>query len=505
MKNTLKRIALSLALAAVAGGSAMAQSHLRVGLAEDPDVLDPTLARTYVGRIVFSSICDKLFDIDEKLNIVPQLALSHETSPDGLTVTIKLRSGVKFHDGEIFDAASAKYSLERHLNMKGSFRKPEISSVDAIEVADPSTIKLKLKTPFSPLLAQLTDRAGMMVSPKAADAGGDKFGLKPVCAGPYKFVERVQQDRIVVEKFADYWNKDQVFIDKITYLPIVDSTVRLANLRSGGLDMIERLLATDIRTVRDNPKLKLISAVELGYQGITINLSNGPKATSPLAKDARVRQAFELSIDRDALNQVVFNGEFVPGNQWINPTNPYYQQSLPVPKRDVAKAKALLKEAGVTGRIALDLMVPNNPETRQVAEVLQSMTAETGFDLKIRVTEFATSLKAAEDGDYELFLIGWSGRSDPDGNSFSFQTCGAPQNNSGYCDKDVDEWHKQARIKSDPAERKKIYENIAKRYLADGSIKYLYHRRVLMALGDKIDGYKQMPDGLIRVVGVKLK
>ena len=126
------------------------------------------------------------------------------------------------------------------------------------------------------------------------------------------------------------------------------STVRLANLRSGGLDMIERVLATDIKTVRDNPKLKLISAVELGYQGLTINLSNGPKAASPLAKDARVRQAFELSIDRDALNQVVFNGEFVPGNQWINPTNPYYQQSLPVPKRDVAKAKALLKEAGVT-------------------------------------------------------------------------------------------------------------------------------------------------------------
>ena len=126
------------------------------------------------------------------------------------------------------------------------------------------TIKLILKAPFSPLLAQLTDRAGMMVSPKAAEAAGDKFGLKPVCAGPYKFVERVQQDRIVVEKFADYWNKDTIFIDKITYLPIVDGTVRLANLRSGGLDLIERVLATDIKTVRDDPKLKLSKAVSLG-------------------------------------------------------------------------------------------------------------------------------------------------------------------------------------------------------------------------------------------------
>jgi len=505
MKKTLGLMALSLALSAVLAGGALAETHLRVGLAEDPDVLDPSLARTYVGRIVFSSICDKLFDIDEKLAVVPQLALSHETSADGKTVTIKLRPGVKFHDGEPLDAAAAKYSLDRHLTMKGSFRKPELGSVDRVEVIDPLTIKVILKEPFSPLLAQLTDRAGMMVSPKAAEAAGDKFGLKPVCAGPFKFVERVQQDRIVVEKFADYWNKDNVFIDKITYLPIVDGTVRLANLRSGGLDLIERVLATDIKAVRDNPKLKLIKAVSLGYTGITMNLANGPKADTPFAKDARVRRAFELSLDREAINQVVFNGEFVPGNQWISPQNFYYQQAFPIPKRDLAKAKALLKEAGVTGPLTLDFMVPNGPENRAVAEVVQSMAAEAGFDLKIRVTEFATSLKQGEDGDYQLFLIGWSGRSDPDGNSYSFQTCKSPQNNAGYCDKEVDAAHAAARAKSDPAERKKAYEIVAKKFLAEGSIMYLYHAQVLVALTDKVEGYKQMPDGLVRVVGVKLK
>jgi peptide/nickel transport system substrate-binding protein len=505
MNKTIRSIALSLAFAVLSGGSALAQSHLRIGLAEDPDVLDPTLARTYVGRIVFSSICDKLFDIDEKLAIVPQLALSHETSADGKAVTIKLRPGVKFHDGEPFNAEAAKYSLERHLNMKGSFRKPELGSVDKVEIVDPMTIKLVLKEPFSPLLAQLTDRAGMMVSPKAAEAAGDKFGLKPVCAGPFKFVERIQQDRIVVEKFADYWNKDQVFIDKITYLPIVDGTVRLANLKSGGLDLIERVLATDIKAVRDNPKLKLSKAVQLGYLGLTMNLANGPKADNPLGKDARVRRALELSIDREALNQVVFNGEFVPGNQWINPQNPYYQQAFPIPKRDVAKAKALLKEAGVSGPITIDFMVPNGPETRAVAEVVQSMAAETGFDLKIRITEFATSIKQAEDGDFQLYLIGWSGRSDPDGNSFVFQTCNAPQNNGKFCDKEVDAAHAEARAKSDFAERKKAYEIVAKKFLATGSIIYLYHTQVLVAHSDKVEGYKPMPDGLVRVVGVKLK
>jgi peptide/nickel transport system substrate-binding protein len=505
MTANFRRLALALLLSFGAIGSAAAQTNLRIGLAEDPDVLDPSMARTYVGRIVFASICDKLFDIDEKLNIVPQLALSNETSADGKTVTIKLRPGVKFQDGEPLDAAAAKYSLDRHLSWKFSVRKSELSSVESVAVIDPLTIQLNLKAPFSPLMSQLTDRAGMMVSPKAAEAAGDKFGLHPVCAGPYKFVERVQQDRIVVEKFADYWDKDHVFIDKITYLPIVDGTVRLANLKSGGLDLIERVLATDIKSVRDTPKLKLSKAVSLGYFGIMYNLANGPKANTPFAKDARVRQAFELSLDRDAINQVVFNGEFVPGNQWISPQNSYYQQTFPIPKRDVAKAKALLKEAGVTAPLTLDFLVPNGPENRAVAEIIQSMAAEAGFDVKIRVTEFATSIKAAEDGDYQLYEFGWSGRADPDGNAFIIQACKASLNYTGYCDKDVDAWHLEARSKTDPAERKKAYEKITAKVLPEGNMLFLYHPQVLIAHTDRLDGYKPMPDGLVRVIGLKLK
>src|ERR1700754_28505 len=258
--KTMRLAAAAAALFVLSSVGVNAETTLRIGLAEDPDILDPTLARTYVGRIVFAAVCDKLFDIDEKLNIVPQLALSHETSADGKAVTIKLRQGVKFHDGEPFDAEAAKYALERHLNFPASFRKPEIAALDHVEVVDPLTVKLVLKQPYSPLIAQLADRAGMMVSPKAAKEAGDKFGLHPVCAGPYKFVERVQQDRMVFEKFADYWNKDNIFIDRIVYQPIVDATVRLANLKSGGLDLIERVLATDIKAVRADSKLKLSTA-----------------------------------------------------------------------------------------------------------------------------------------------------------------------------------------------------------------------------------------------------
>jgi len=481
-----------------------AQTTLRIGLAEDPDVLDPSIARTYVGRIVFASFCDKLFDIDEKLDIVPQLALSHETSADGKEVTIKLRGGVKFHDGEPFDAEAAKFSLDRHLTLPTSFRKPELAALDHVDVVDPLTIRLVLKTPFSPLIAQLTDRAGMMVSPKAAKEAGEKFGLHPVCAGPYKFVERVQQDRIVLEKFADYWNKDNIFIDRVVFLPIVDSTVRLANLKSGGLDLIERVLATDIRDVRADPRLKLSSALELGYMGLTINVGND-RNKGGLSQSEKVRQALDLSIDRDAVNQVVFNGEFTPGNQWVSPEHPYYQKAFPIPKRDVARARALLKEAGLPLPISVDLMVPKGPENEAVAQVLQSMAAETGFDLKIRLIEFATSFKQAQAGEFQAFLIGWSGRIDPDGNSFIFLHTKAPQNDGVYSNPQVDKGFEDARLIADPAQRKAIYEKVTGQVLKDEPIIYLYHRKLLIAHTTRLEGYRPMPDGLVRVVGLKLK
>jgi peptide/nickel transport system substrate-binding protein len=281
--------------------------------------------------------------------------------------------------------------------------------------------------------------------------------------------------------------------------------VRLANLKSGGLDLIERVLATDIKSVRDTPRLKLSKVVSLGYSSLMVNLANGSRAESPLGKDARVRRALQLSIDRDAINQVVFNGEFVAGNQWVNPQHPYYQAKFPVPKRDLAKAKALLAEAGVTGRLPVDLMVTNTPETRSVAEVLQAMAAEAGIDLKIRVTETATALKQGEDGNFQIYMNWWSGRSDPDGNSYVHQTCGAPQNLGHYCDKEIDAWHGQARAANDPGERKAIYEKIAARFLAEGSLMYLYHPQMLIASTDKVEGFKPVPDGLVRVVGLRLK
>jgi peptide/nickel transport system substrate-binding protein len=497
------RQALPVAVLLLATTLAGAQT-LRIGLAEDPDVLDPTLARTFVGRIVFAALCDKLFDIDEKLAIVPQLATGYEWSADHKALIIKLRKDVTFHDGEKLDAAAVKFNIERHKNMAGSNRRGELGPVTNVEVVDESTVRLNLAAPFSPLLAQLADRAGMMVSPKAAQAEGDKFGSGPVCSGPFRFVERVAQDRIVLERYPNYWNKGEIHFDRIVYVPIVDATVRLANLKSGQLDFIERVGTSDIAALKTDTRFKVARITEIGYQGITINVGKSERAqANPLGRDPRVREAFELALDREAIVQVAADGEAEVGNQWVAPSNAFYAANMPVPQRDLAKAKALLQAAGVL-HPSFTLMTPTTSDAQKTAQVVQSMAKEAGFDVKIQSTEFATSLNMADKGDFEAYVLAWSGRADPDGNIFSFDGCKQPLNYAGYCNTQVDELLNRSRTTLDPGERKKIYAEIAAIVLRDRPIVYVFHRHWLWAYTNKLSGLRTIPDGLVRVQGMKM-
>src|SRR5262245_1059818 len=478
---------------------------LRIGLAEDPDILDPTLARTFAGRIVFSALCDKLFDLDEKLNIVPMLAASYDWSADHKTLTLKLRPGVTFHDGEKFDAAAVKFSIERHQNLPGSNRRGELAPVASVEVVDLQTVRLNLSAPFAPLLAVLSDRAGMMVSPKAAAVAGDKFGTRLVCSGPFRFVERVAQDRIVLEQFSEYWNKSQVHFDRITYLPIADATVRLANLRSGQLDFIERLAPSDVPGLKGDNRFRIAKIVEIGYQGITINVGKSDLAQkNPLGRDPRVREAFELALDRQGIVQVAMDGEAAIGNQWVAPTNRFYSKSTPLPKRDVERAKQLLRETGVSSP-TFTLMTPTTSDAQRIAQVVQVMAKEAGFDVKIQSTEFATALNLADKGRFEAFVLGWSGRADPDGNLHTMLTCAGPTNHSGYCNKDVEQAITESRSQLDPAKRAQAYDRIAAQISKDRPILYLFHRNWLWAHSAKLSGLRTIPDGLVRVQGLRMK
>lgn len=497
----MRHLVLAAVLAAALPASAQ---HLRIGLADDADILDPTLSRTFVGRIVYAGLCDKLFDINDKLEIVPQLATGYRwDSPTQLTVT--LRDGVRFHDGEKMDAEAVRYSLNRHLTLQGSFRRSEISSIQSIEVVDPLTVRLLLKAPFVPLVAQLSDRAGMIVSPKAAEAAGREFGNNPVCAGPYRFVERVAQDRIVLERFADHWDAANYHVQRVTYRPIPDGSVRLANLRAGALDLIERLEPTDVADVRANTALRVSQSEWLGYQSIQFNIGNGARADTPLGRDARVRAAFDAAIDRAAIIQVVYGGLWTANAQYVPPANPFYAAAFPPPGRDLARAQALLKEAGVALPVPVTLTVPNAPDQRQVAEVIQAMTAEAGFDVRINAMEFASSLQAAQRGDFEAYFIGWSGRVDPDGNIFSFAHTTGGQNDGKYSNPEMDKLLEAARAESDMAKRRALYADITRILVTEDRPRlYLWSRKNLVGHTAKLTGYVDVPDGLIRLRGVKL-
>jgi len=499
---------LAVVLLALTSPAAAQKKTLVIALNQDPDILDPTLARTYVGRIIFQHMCEKLYDIDASLNISPQLAAAMPAVSDGgKTVTIKLRSGVKFNDGTPMNAEAVKFSLDRHREMKGSNRRSELDHVTTVEVVDPTTVRLRLKSPLSPLVAILTDRAGMPVSPAAANKLGDKFGTAPVCVGPWQFAERIPQDRIVLERSPHYFDPGQAKFDKLVFRIIPDDNVRLANLRSGDIDVMHQVAPSDATSIKKEGKFELSNVTGLGYNGITVNLRNKTGKTqppgdlgTPLANDPRVREALELSIDREALNQVAWDGLYTPGCTAIAPNSPFADKRK-CPGRDVTRAKKLLADAGLGPGYAFEMVIVNNPPARRVGEVIQGMAREAGFNITLTPKEFASSLKDNEDGKHQAFQIGWSGRVDPDHNIHQFHTCGGSLNETGVCDEKLDAILNKAREVTDVAQRATLYREADDLMLARRNIIYLYFQNYIVAFPRNLKGYKAVPDGLIRIKG----
>lgn len=475
---------------------------LRVGVQEDPDALDPALSGTYGGRFVFASLCDKLVDIAPDLKIVPQLAQSWEWAPDGKAITFTLRPGVKFHDGTAFDAEAVKFNIDRMKSMPDSKRKAELAPVSGVEVLSADKVRLVLSEPFIPLLANLSDRAGMMVSPKAAKEKGADFATAPVCAGPYQFVERKSRDLIRVKKFADYWNAGAIAYDEVVYYYIADSTVRLQRVRAGDLDLAERIAPTDLKTVRDDKNLALHSAEGLATSHLMVNVANGPKAESPLGKNAKLRQAFELSIDRNVINKVAFNGEFVADNQMVPPSNPFYDASHKAPARDVAKAKALISGAGLS-RVPVELTFGNTSADARVAQIVQSMAGEAGFDVKLLPLENASATERYLNGNFEMYIGNWSGRPDPDASLVVFFGCQGSQNVNKYCNQELDAILAEARGAADEAKRKQLYARATGILVTDLPTIPIYHPNWFFAARRSVEGITMVPDGLLRLTGVK--
>jgi peptide/nickel transport system substrate-binding protein len=223
----------------------------------------------------------------------------------------------------------------------------------------------------------------------------------------------------------------------------------------------------------------------------------------PFGTDPRIRQAFDLAIDREAIVNVVFAGVHAPNAQPVPPTSPFFIKSIPLPKRDVAKARALLAAAGVKAPFPLTLTVINNPDAIQVAEVMQSMVAEAGFDLKLNTMEFVSSLDNADKGNFTAYMVGWTGRPDIDGNLRDLLYTGAGTNYVGYKNQVFDTLLDQARATDDMAQRMATYTKVVQLLREDLPIIYLYSARWNFGAAAKVEGFDPVADGMLRLGGVK--
>jgi peptide/nickel transport system substrate-binding protein len=525
MKVSLRRFA-SLALvaacvAALAAAVATARTTrssadirsggtLTIGLAEEPDALDPTVARTFVGRIVFLAMCEKLYDLDSHLNIVPQLATAlPQVSKDKLTYTIKLRSGVKFNDGTAFDAAAVKTTLDRDLTLKGSVRASEISPISSVAAPNATTVVLHLKTPYSPLTAQLADRAGMVLSPKALASGGT-FAQNPVCVGPFMYKDRVAGDHITLVKSPYYYDKAKVHLASIVYRIMTDPSSRTQALRAGDIQVEDRIQSTDVPTLQKDSSVAVKKAVTIGYQGLTINIGNKNGLLKPysnvgtdIAKSQYIRTAFDAALDRTTINKVVFGGLNQPDCYPIAPVSPWY---APTTKglacnlhANVNLAKQLVKASGIASPSVNLMLGGTDPVNARLGQVIQSMEAAAGIKVTVTPTQFTTALNKADAGTFDAFAVGWSGRVDPDGNIYGFVATPGTLNDSGFTNAKLDYILNGARKSLTIKARSTLYRAAMQIIHRQRPLIYLYHPVNYYGVSKKVDGVQIYGDGLIRV------
>ena len=489
-------------IAALPALPVMAQP-LKVALEFDPAPLDPATDGSYTNRVVTTVMCDSLIDLTPDLQFVPLLATGWEWAADRLSLTVKLRPGVNFQDGAPFDAAAMVANIVRYKTLSYSIRKAEMAAISGAEVIDPLTIKVNLTRPFAPLIALLANRVGTPYSPRIIDLPREQIEGKPVCTGPFAFRSRLAQDNITLERFPGYWNASAIKLPGVVFRTVTDSNIRKVDLMGGGLDIAQKLSPTDVASVAANPRLKVSRNPSLGFVPIEFNVANGKAADTPLGRDPRVRRAFSLAIDRVALNQVAFDGQYVPSNQMEAPGSAFFHPGFPVPGRDIAAAKKLLAEAGVS-RVSFTLRIGTDPLDAQVAQIVQSMVAEAGFDMKIVVQDAAALVSLTRAGDFEASMLLWSGRADPDGNAPVWLGSKGFVNWGQYNNPAIDAAFEQGASFQTQAERIPHYRRATELFMADQSHVVLYHWSMLWGTTAKLTGFKGRPDGLWRPEGMTL-
>jgi peptide/nickel transport system substrate-binding protein len=486
-----------------AAGAPKRGGTLRVGLIVDAATLDPHLSGSKVDRQVYHNLYDPLVILDDKLGIQPNLAESWQ-NPDPKTLVLKLRSGVKFHDGTDLNAEAVKVNFDRMAGGEPkSVRKGEVANVASTDVVDALTVRLNLKQPDSTLLAALTDRAGMMISPAALKKLGPDLERNAAGAGtgPFEFVEWVKDDHLTLKRFDGYWNKDTPYLDQIRYRPIPDDTVKLQSLQAGEIDVMDYLAPRNVALAKGDSSLVVVDVPSLAAFWYMLN------TTRPPFDNKALRQAVLYAIDNEAIVKGVWLGVGVPSNGPISPSSWAYDDTIKPVKRDLDKAKAKLAEAGMPGGFTFSFNIDNTPLGIQEAEVVKAQLAEAGITMDVNVVDGARLLAEGNGKTFQASSYAWSGRPDPDGNTFQFfhTTPGTSLNWSGFSNTQVDELLEQTRIVSDHAERKKLYSQIIQVLREEAPVVFIIHPIEPKAFSPRVQGYPAIPDGMMRFKNVWLK
>jgi peptide/nickel transport system substrate-binding protein len=476
---------------------------LNVGLNADAVTLDPLQSTALVDRQVMLNLYDTLVRVDAQNNIQPDLATSwNYTTSTELVFT--LRTDVKFTDGTPFDANAVVFNINRILNTPTSPRFSELSTIKSVEAVDSTHVQFTLKKAFAPLLATLTDRSGMILSPAIVQKLGKGLANAPTNAGsgPFMFKEWVKGDHLTIVRNPNYWQKDAQgntlpYLQSVTYHGITNGTVEFTNLQTGNINVADTVDPNFVAQAKANSSLIYRQIPGLSFFGIELNVSVAP------LNNVHVRRAIEWGVNRDEILNTVFKGVGVLAQGPLAPGSWAFNNSFAPYHYDINQAKAELQMAGVPQGVTFTLLIPSgSPLATQEAQFIQSELQPAGIKVTIQQETFATLLSDTQAHHFQAALLGWSGRPDPDGNTYSWFHTGGGNNNMLYSNPQVDALLEAARTSTDQATRAQDYLQAQSMIVQDASYVFLYHGVSIQASSAKVQNFLLLPTTIMQFASV---
>jgi peptide/nickel transport system substrate-binding protein len=480
---TLLAVAIVL-MASVRAPEAAATKDLNVALSLDPGSLDPRIVWNMPGMSLLGHLYDHLLFVDEKGTLIPQLATSWEWKTP-TTLRFHLRKGVKFHNGEPFNAESVKFTIESSIAPDSkSPHKSFLGSVESVQIVDAYTVDIKTKAPARPLLRNLT--YSQMMAPKATPALGKEVSTKAVGTGPFKLVEYVPGQRVVMERFDDYWGP-KAASRRLVFRILTEDGTRLAALQAGEVAFANNVPFDQVKRLDADPNLKVL--VDPGDRIVFLALRYDRE---PFSK-RDVRMAVNHAIDRDAIVKHILGGRGQVANAPVGPTIFGYAPMKPY-EYNPDEARRLLARAGYPQGLKIKLGSTNgrNPMDKQVAEAIVGQLAQVGIQAELEAPEWGTFLSSFNGGKYDAALLGWGAASgEPDFIlTLHFDSKFSPNK---YSNERVDALLDQARREFDAAAVKKIYADAEARIWDDAPWAPLYFQPIVSGVTKTLRGYRSYP------------